>query len=122
MSLTLYVVSLIGAKALIEGRLVSGPLVWALALLPGLAVAGMFYAMGMLIVEQTDEFLRMLLVRQNLIAVAFALSVASVWGFLEMFGLVGHVDAYLIVVLWAVGLALGALANRVTHGAWGDCW
>jgi hypothetical protein len=121
-SMALYLVSLIGAKTLIEGHLVSGFATWALALMPGLAVVGMFGAIGRLIVEQTDEFIRMLLVRQNLIAVGFALSVASVWGFLEEFGLVGHVAAYWIVVLWALGSLVGALANRVTHGTWGDCW
>lgn len=121
-SMAVYLVSLFGANNLIEDREVAGPLAWALALLPGLAVAGLFYAIGMLIIEQKDEFQRMLLVRLNLIAAGFALSIASVWGFLESFGLVEHANAILIVILWAVGQLLGALSNRITHGTWGACW
>lgn len=121
-AMAVYVVGLLGARYLIERGGVSEPLAFALALVPGLAVAGLFYAVGMLIVEQTDEFLRMLLVRQNLIAVGFALSLASIWGFLEAFDLVPHVAAFYIVVLWAVGMLLGAVVNRVTHGTWGNCW
>lgn len=121
-AMAVYVVGLLGARYLIERGGVSEPLAFALALVPGLAVAGLFYAVGMLIVEQTDEFLRMLLVRQNLIAVGFALSLASIWGFLEAFDLVPHVAAFYIVVLWAAGMFLGAVVNRVTHGTWGNCW
>jgi len=121
-AMAVYIVGLFGANYLIDNELVSGPLAWAAALLPGLAVAGVFYAVGMLIRELDDEFLRMLLVRQNLIAMAFAMSIVVVWGFLESFGLVEHVAGYLIVVLWAVGMAIGAVSNRLTHGSWGQCW
>jgi hypothetical protein len=121
-AMTVYIVGLIGANYLIENELVSGPLAWAAALLPGLAIASVFYAVGMLILEQKDEFIRMLLIRQNLIATAFAMSIVVVWGFLEGFGLVDHVAGYLIVVLWAVGLVIGAVSNRITHGSWGQCW
>jgi len=56
------------------------------------------------------------------IAAGFAMSMASIWGFLESFALVGHLNAYLIVVAWALGQALGAASNRLTHGTWGACW
>jgi hypothetical protein len=121
-AMTVYVAGLLGANYLIENELVSGPLAWGVALVPGLAIASVFYAVGMLMREQTDEFIRMLLVRQNLIATAFAMSVVVVWGFLEGFGLVQHVAGYLIVVLWAGGLIIGAISNRITHGSWGQCW
>lgn len=121
-AMAIYVVSLVAANRLIEAEAVSGPLVWLLALTPGLAAAGLFYAVGMFIVEQKDEFIRMLLVRQNLIATGFALSIATVWGFLEEFQLVGHVEAFYIIVLWSIGLAVGAASNRLTHGTWGSCW
>ncbi len=97
-----------------------GPLAWALALVPGVAMVGIFYAYGMLIVEQKDEFLRMLVIRQLVIATGVALSFATVWGFLEEFGLVAHIYAYYVAVAWIVGFAIGGLVNRVTHGAWGE--
>ena len=121
-AMTVYIVGLLAANYLIAHALVSGSLGWAVAVLPGLAIAGVFYSVGMLIIEQTDEFIRMLLIRQNLIATAFAMAIVVVWGFLESFGFVRHVPGYLIVVLWAVGMAIGAVSNRITHGSWGQCW
>ncbi|MEM7702537.1 MAG: hypothetical protein AAF251_11420 [Pseudomonadota bacterium] len=92
---------------------------FALALLPGLAVSGIFWAIARLILEETDEFLRMLTIRQTLIASAIALSAASIWGFLEAADLVPHLDAYWIAIAWFVGLFIGALTNRIEHGTWG---
>jgi hypothetical protein len=121
-AMAVYIVGLFSANYLIDSELVSGPLAWAAALVPGLAVASVFYAVGMLILEQTDEFIRMLLIRQNLIATGFAMSIVAVWGFLESFGFVTHVPGFLIIGLWAVGMAIGAVSNRITHGSWGQCW
>lgn len=90
-----------------------------LAILPGLAITGMFWTIGRLIVEETDEFIRMLTIRQTLIASALALSTASIWGFLEAADLVVHLDAYWIAVVWFFGLFVGAVANRIEHGTWG---
>ncbi|MEM9084890.1 MAG: hypothetical protein AAGB23_03085 [Pseudomonadota bacterium] len=92
---------------------------FALALLPGLAVSGVFWAIARLILEETDEFLRMLTIRQTLIASAIALSAASIWGFLEAADLVVHLDAYWVAVAWFFGLFIGAVINRVQHGTWG---
>ena len=117
----IYLASLFSADHLIENVGVSAPLAWVLAIVPGLAVAGFLWAIGMYIIEQTDEFLRMLMVRQSLIATGVALAVASVWGFLEQYELVGHVEAYWIFVLWCLALPLGMLVTRITHGSWGDC-
>jgi hypothetical protein len=91
----------------------------AIGILPGLAVVGFFWAIGRLIVEETDEFIRMLTVRQTLVASALAMSAASVWGMLESADLVPHIDAYWYAVVWFAGLALGAVVNRITYGTWG---
>lgn len=90
-----------------------------LAVPPGLAIIGIFWAIGRLIVEEQDEFVRMLVIRQSLIATAFSLSIASVWGFLEVADAVPHADAYWWAVAWFVGLAIGAVMNRVKYGSWG---
>jgi hypothetical protein len=116
-----YLVSLFAAEYLISRALVDGPLMWALALVPGLAVVGAFYAIAMLILEQKDEFVRMLVVRQTLIATGFALSIATVWGFLENFALVPHVPAYWVAILWFLGFGIGGFVNNKTFGAWGEC-
>lgn len=89
------------------------------ALLPGLAVVGVFWAIGRLIIEEQDEFLRMLIVRQSLVATGFALSVATIWGFLESADIAPHLPAYWWAVTWFLGLAIGAVFNRIQYGAWG---
>jgi hypothetical protein len=102
-------------------QLVPHSVAWLVAILPALPIIGIFVAIGRYLVEEQDEYVRMLMVRQTLWASGFALSVATVWGFLENFGLVGHVEAYYISVLWFFGLAIGGIANKLTVGAaaWG---
>lgn len=118
-SMLCYVATLLLAVRLVGHEHVTGPLAWLLALLPGLSVAGVFWAVGKLLVEEDDEYQRMLLVRQTLVATAFTLTVVTIYGFLENFGLVGHVDAFYVSTLWFVGLGVGTVANRLTIGAWG---
>jgi len=99
---------------------ISNEIKFALALLPGLAICGVFWAIGRLMVEEKDEFLRRLTVRQALIATAITLSAATVWGFLESAELVPHIDAYYWSVAWFFGLFVGAIMNRIQHGTWGS--
>ena len=119
-SAVVFMAAVAAARHLTGQELVVGPLLWAVALAPGLAMLSIFYAYGMLILEQEDEFIRMLIVRQLVIATGVALAFATVWGFLEEFGLVAHVYLYFVPVAWIVGFALGGLVNRLTHGAWGE--
>jgi hypothetical protein len=120
-AMAVYLAGVVAATYLIERQGVSGLLAFGLALVPGIAMAGMFWSSGKTIAETEDEFMRMLAVRQHLIAAGFAMSVASVWGMLEMFKLVEHVNVFFIVVPWAIGIFIGMVVNRVTHGVWGQC-
>ena len=120
-SMVLYIIFLGVALRYVARGDVTGPLAYLLGALPGIAVIGVFWAVGRLLVEETDEYKRMLLVRQTLVATAFALSIATVWGFLENVGLVPHVDAFYIAILWFAGLGVGSLVNWLTLGSSGDC-
>lgn len=97
-------------------QLIPQPLTYFVAILPALPIMGIFGAMGRYLVEEQDEYVRMLMVRQILWASAFTLSIATTWGFLDNFGLVGRVDGYWIVCVWYVGLGLGSLYNKLTLG------
>lgn len=119
-SITVFGLSVVAAEYLIVQGLVGGPLVWVLAVIPGLAMGGIFYAYSMLIIEQKDEFIRMLVLRQWIIATGIALSFATVWGFLERFELVAHVNPYYVAFVWIAGFGFGGFVNRITHGAWGE--
>ena len=113
----LYVVFLLGAVYGFKHQLIPGPLKYFAAILPALPIIGIFGAIGRYLVEEQDEYVRMLMVRQTLFASAFALSLATVWGFLSNFELVGRADGYWVAIAWFFGLGLGALYNRVTLGA-----
>jgi hypothetical protein len=117
----LYVASLMGALYAFKHQLLAGPIAYGAAILPALPIIGIFAAIGRYLVEEEDEYIRMLMVRQTLWASGFALSLATIWGFLESFDLAGHIDAYYIAVAWFGGLGLGSCINRLTLGASGRC-
>src|SRR5436190_19245114 len=112
----LYAAFLISAVYGFKHQLVPSALKYPVAVLPALPIVGIFAAMGRYLVEEQDEYVRMLMVRQMLWASGFALSCATIWGFLDNFGLVGHADGYYIVIAWYFGLGLGGVFNKLTLG------
>lgn len=116
-----YLVTLFAAELFIDDRGLTGPGAWLLALLPGLSVAVVFWALGRLVVEEEDEYLRILLVRQVLIASGITMIVATVYGFLEMYRLVPHAEAFYLTWLFFIGLGIGAIVNKLTLGDSGPC-
>src|SRR5205809_250020 len=100
----LYCAFLIPAVYGFKHQLIRGAFQYVVAVLPALPIVGIFGAMGRYLVEEADEYVRMLMVRQTLWASALSLSVATVYGFLSNFGLVGRTDGYWMVVLWFFGL------------------
>ena len=111
-----YAILLIAAVYTFKHRLVGNPLAYVVAVLPALPIIGIFGAIGRYLVDEEDEYVRMLMVRQTLWASGFTLSLATVWGFLDNFQLVGHIEGYWIVVVWYFGLAIGGLANKLSLG------
>ena len=111
-----YAVCLLAAVYGFKHHLIAGPLAWVAGVLPALPIIGIFAAIGLYLVEESDEYLRMMTVRQTLWASGFSLSIATIWGFLESFDLVGHVPVYWVSVLWFGGLGLGRLVNKLTMG------
>ena len=118
-AMIVYLASLFSAEWLIEDRGLAGVGAYAIAVVPGLATASIFWIIARLILEENDEFLRLLYVRMSLVATGFAMTIASIWGFLEVYGLIFHLDAFWWPVLWCFGLGLGAAFNKATLGAAG---
>ena len=116
-----YALLLVGSITYFRSSAPTGVAAYAAAILPALPIIGIFVAMGRYLVEEQDEYVRMLVVRQTLWASGFALSAATIWGFLESFELVDHIDAYYVAVLWFGGLGLGACINRLTLGSSASC-
>ena len=108
-----YIVVLLGAILMHERLHVSGPALYVIAILPALPLIGVVWALGRFLIEETDEYQRALAVRKMLVATGFMLVVATIWGFLEEFGLVAHLPAYWCFIVWCIGLGVGAGWNRL---------
>ena len=115
----LYAAFLLPAVYGFKHKLIPEALQYLVAILPALPIIGIFFAIGRYLVEEQDEYVRMLMVRQVLWASGFALSLATIWGFLESFDLAGHADGYYIVIAWFFGLGVGGVANKLTLGEGG---
>jgi hypothetical protein len=121
--MTFYLITLFAAVSLFKAHLVGGPAAYALAVLPALPVIGVFWAVMRLLVEEPDEYVKMLLVRQTLVATGFCLTVMTIWEFLQNFDLVKPgSNGFGAAFFWFMGLGVGALYNRLTLGdSGGDC-
>ena len=118
--MVIYLVTLFVAVMLFRTNTLSGLPAYALALRPALPVIGVFWAVMRLLVEEKDEFIRMIHVRQCLFATGFCLSVVTVREFLQNFDLIQPGNGVFgVVFFWAIGLGLGAVYNRFTIGAAG---
>ena len=120
--MTFYIVTLFAAVRLFRADAISGPVAYALAILPALPIIGVFWAVMRLLVEEPDEFIRMLHVRQSLVATGFCLTVMTIWEFLQNFDLVPPGNGgFGAAFFWFMGLGIGAIYNKLTIGSTGSC-
>ena len=117
-AMALYLASLALAEWLVEERGLAGISAYVLVAIPGLCIASLFWITARLIVEERDEFVRMLHVRQTLLATGIALTAAAVWGFFEQYGLAAHIEAYWWPTIWCFGTGIGAVYNGAVYGLW----
>ena len=108
-----YVLGLGIAIGLWNNYELSGPTVFAIALLPTLPTFAMIWAMGRYLIEEKDEYLRYRTVRAALISLGMVLAIGIFWGFLEMFDLVPHIWAWWVLPVWSIGLGLAQLWMKV---------
>jgi hypothetical protein len=113
-----YLVTLFAAVRLLRSHMVEGPAAYALAILPALPVIGVFWAVMRLLIEEPDEYLRKLLVRQVMIATGFCLTVMTILEFLRNFDLLSSDSGgFGATFYWFAGLGIGAIYNRITAGS-----
>lgn len=116
-----YILSLFLTIGVTDRLSITGPLLWALALLPAIPIIGIVWAMARLLIEETDEYQRLRMVRASLVATGLVLVSSTLWGFLEMFGLAPHLWLWAVFPVWAIGLGVGQLVNRFVFGQPGGC-
>ncbi len=120
--MSFYLITLMIAVRLFRAEAVSGLPAYALAVLPALPIIGVFWAVMRLLVEEPDEYIRLLHVRQTLIATGFCLTVMTIWEFLQNFDLVAPGNGgFGAAFFWFLGLGGGGIYTRLTLGSSGDC-
>lgn len=120
--MTAYLALLFVAVRLFRSGADLGIAAWPLAIAPALPVIGVFWAVMRLLIEEPDEYWRMLLVRQVMFATGFCLTVVTIWEFLQNFDLVPPGNGgFGAAFFWFVGLGLGAVYTRFTTGSAPNC-
>lgn len=115
--MTIYVVFIFLAGYLFRHNPPSGVAAYALAMLPALPVIGVVWVIMRLIAEETDEYLRLLYVKENLFATGFCLTVMTVWEFLQNYDLVSNDNhGFGATFVWFMGLGLGSIYVRLVKG------
>jgi hypothetical protein len=115
--MTLYVGLIFLAGYLFRHHPPQGLLAYSLAILPALPIVGVIWTIMRLLVEETDEYLRMLFIRQTLFATGFCLTIMTVWEFLQNYDVIAPgTHGFGATFVWFVGLGLGAIFNRITLG------
>lgn len=83
-----------------------GPLLWALAIAPALPIIAVIAIMGLYLIEETDEFIRAMLVQAMLWGIGATLAGCTAWGFLENVGLVEHLPLFMVFPVFCAAMAL----------------
>ena len=118
--MTIYVVLIFAVGWLFRHAPPTGALAWGAAVLPALPILGTFWTIFRLLEEETDEYIRHMLVRQSLFATAFCLSVMTVWEFLQNYDVVpAGTGGFGAAFCWFVGLGIGGMLNGLANRA--DC-
>ncbi len=109
-----YIVLIFAVGTLFRAAPPTGVLAWAAAILPALPLLGVFWTIFRLLVEESDEYMRMMLVKQTLFATAFCLCVMTIWEFLQNYEVVAPgTGGFGTAFFWFMGLGLGAIWNAI---------
>jgi len=87
----------------------SGPALWAVAVVPALPIGGSIWVF-LRYIEQVDEYVRAVTLKRFIVATGLTLFVCTAWGFLEENAGAHHFSLYLVYpVFWAFYGAASAL-------------
>ncbi len=112
-----YMITLFGAISVYNQLKPTGPILWMLAILPALPILYFIWAMGRYLADEADEYMRMRQVTYALFATGWLLALATIWGFLETFGVAPHVPSWAAIPVWAIGLGVAQIWAAVHKGA-----
>jgi hypothetical protein len=109
-----YVAVLVVVSAWLRGTTPpTGALLYAAALAPAVPILVAIWAVGRYVMEETDEYQRLILVRAMLWATGATLAVTTVWGFLETYARAVHAPASGIFMLFCICLGVAQVGLRL---------
>lgn len=109
--MTGYLIVLVGGLLLVRGG-VPDVVRIGLALLTGAMICGVFWSIFRLLTECDDEYQRLLMVKQVLLATAATLGLTTVWQFLAVYDVVAQGPQW-IGVIWLAAFGLAAPVVRL---------
>lgn len=102
-TMVIYLVLLFLAKWTFHHLHPTGLIVYLLAILPALPLIGSLAVVGLYIAEEADEFERSIVVQSMIWGLGAALSISTIWGFLEDFAGAPQVSTfYIYFSFWIV--------------------
>jgi hypothetical protein len=110
-----YVVCLFVAQSIFHHHHPAGPVAYLLAVLPALPLVGSLAIVGLYIAEESDEFQRSVLVQAMLWGIGGALSVGTIWGFLEDFTNAPHISIFYVYAFFWIFMGLSQPFIRMRY-------
>lgn len=101
-----YVVLLMLAVWYAKTAAPTGFIAWAIAIAPALPLLLAIRAIFLLPREEDDEYQRDRLYRAYAWATGATLAICTVWGFLDLFGVVAHAEMWIAFPIWSVCMGL----------------
>lgn len=110
-AMLIFVVCVAGASYVWQGLYPKGWLAWAVAIASAAPLMFAVRAIALRIAEETDEYLRSRLLYSHTFATHATLAACCVYGFLDLFELVPHVQLWVVFPIWALFHSLGWLLS-----------
>ena len=93
----------------------TGLVVYLLAVLPALPLVGTLAIVGLYVAEESDEFERSIIVQSMLWGLGGALSLSTIWGFLEDFANAPHVSTFYVYLFFWIFMGLSQPFIRMRY-------
>lgn len=91
----------------------AGVLRYPVAALSALPIIAVFAALGRYLVDEGDEYQRMMMVRQALWGTGGAMALCTIWGFVETYAALPHLPLYFAAVIWFGCFGLAGCARWI---------
>jgi hypothetical protein len=114
-TMLVYVLFLFIAKWTFHHHRPIGVVAYLLAALPALPLIASLAVIGLYIAEENDEFERSIIVQSMLWGLGGALSISTIWGFLEDFAGAPHISTFYVYVFFWIFMGISQPFIRMRY-------